>query len=277
MMCLRAMRTVLMRALIDGDILRYEIGFAAETGWRAITENPDAIPPFDYVEAMLLSRIQNITMITDATEVDIYLTEGKTFREDLATLKPYKGTRKDSKPWHFNNLSVYLRDVLNCHVITGLEADDAIAVEHLNSSDTTIICSRDKDLRQVPGWFYSWELGKQPSFGPEEITDPGSLNFSPDSKKLTGTGFAFFCAQMLMGDAVDNIPGLPKCGPVGAYNVLADCQTKEDYINAVETLYLEHYDTAYEDYLLEQGRLCWMTRRLHADGSPVLWEIGMLQ
>jgi hypothetical protein len=31
----------------------------------------------------------------------------------------------------------------------------------------------------------------------------------------------------------------------------------------------------YDDdvYMLEQGRLLWMTRELNKDGSPVLWEI----
>jgi 5'-3' exonuclease len=270
-----------MRALIDGDILRYEIGFAAETGWRAITEDPEAIPPFDYVEDMLLNRVQNIIHLTNADQRTIYLTSGPTFREQIAVTKPYKGTRKDAKPWHFNNLTVYIRDVMNAVVVTHLEADDAMSIEHISDRDT-IICSRDKDLRQVPGWFYSWELGSQPSFGPEEISEVGSLSLlthttpsGNQSTKLTGTGFAFFCAQVLMGDPVDNIPGLPKCGPVGAYEALRECTSKDEYMDVVTALYSDHYKGDHEEHLLEQGRLCWMTRRRHPDGSPVLWELDM--
>jgi 5'-3' exonuclease len=89
---------------------------------------------------------------------------------------------------------------------------------------------------------------------------------------LKATGLAAFYGQILTGDRVDNIPGLDKCGPVAAYNILSHAK---DMFSAVEDEYMEGVDGDYEDLLLEQGRLCWMTRKLHEDGSPVLWEIGM--
>ncbi len=46
---------------------------------------------------------------------------------------------------------------------------------------------------------------------------------------------------------------------------------KEYYVLANDADTLENA----EENLLEQGRLCWMTRRLNEDGSPVLWELGM--
>lgn len=256
--------------LVDGDIIRYEIGFAAETGWRAITENPEAIPPFDYVENLLNERLQIMMNEIGTKEPPIiFFTEGHTFRFDLATSRPYKGTRIEKKPWHYDNLTVYLRDVLRAQVVTHIEADDAISIMHVNHPEETIICSRDKDLRQVPGWFYSWELGYQPAFGPVYIDKAGSLSLSDDGKnKLTGTGLPFFYSQVLTGDRVDNIPGLPGCGPVAAYNMLKD-RGVDEQLDVVRTAYAD------DEYLLEQGRLCWMTRRLNEDGSPELWEIGM--
>ena len=259
--------------LIDGDILRYEVGFAAEAGWKAMTEGEDNIPPFHYVEALLLSRIDRIVQECETKEIpEIFLTEGKTFRYDLAKTKPYKATRKENKPWHYDNLTQYMYGVLNAVRVTGIEADDAIAINHVASPGDTIICSRDKDLRQVPGWCYSWELGRQPSFGPELVTKEGTIRLSDDRKSLKATGLAAFYGQILTGDRVDNIPGLDKCGPVAAYNILSHAK---DMFSAVEDEYMEGVDGDYEDLLLEQGRLCWMTRRLHEDGSPVLWEIGM--
>tara|TARA_Y100000310_G_scaffold323326_1_gene383511 strand:- start:213 stop:1031 length:819 start_codon:yes stop_codon:yes gene_type:complete len=261
--------------LIDADILRYEIGFAAETGWRAIAEEKgwdNVIPPFHYVEKLLLGRLEYIQQMvgTEAPYV-LYLTEGHTFRYDIAKTKPYKGTRKENKPWHYNNLSIYIKDVLGAKVVTGIEADDAISIKHISSKDKTIICSRDKDLRQLPGWFYSWELGRQPSFGPTYITNPGTLELSDDRQKLHATGLAAFYGQVLTGDRVDNIPGLDKCGPVAASHIL----DTDDMLGSVIIEYADTYGTASEKMLLEQGRLCWMTRRLHEDGTPVLWEIGM--
>lgn len=270
-----------MKPLIDGDILRYEIGFACEAGWKEVSDDPEALPPWDYVENTLHMRIDNICAMVAATEKPtIYLTEGRTFRDAIATVKPYKGTRASNKPWHYNNLSVYLRSEYDVKVVDNIEADDAMSIDHIANQDT-IICSRDKDLRQVPGWHYSWELGRQPSFGPIDIPQEGWLDFDEEKKKLTGCGEAFFFAQCLMGDAVDNIPGLPKCGPVKAWNILTNGKGVYDpYGFALPGdlmcgAYQDHYGDEWKERLLEQGRLLWMTRRLNEDGTPVLWEIGM--
>ena len=257
-----------MKPLIDADILRYEVGFGAETGWQTEGE----LPPWPYVEEMLHHRITDICTMVIADESPVlYITEGRTFRFDIAKKKPYKGTRKEHKPWHFNNLTVYFKDVLNCEVVTGIEADDAMAIRHMGPEET-IICSRDKDLKQLPGPYYSWELGRQPSFGPEVITKEGSLVLSEDKKTLSGTGLPFFYAQVLIGDKSDNIPGLPGCGPVKAYEILRDPDLSQ--LEAIEYAYKDQYDADWEEELLEQGRLCWMTRRLNPDGSPELWSIG---
>jgi 5'-3' exonuclease len=279
-----------MKALIDGDILRYELGFASETGWHGITGDDEAVPPFGYVSDLLHARIDSIMEETGSDSYTLFLTEGPTFRFDIAKRKPYKGTRPSNKPWHYQNLTVYMTDVLKAEIITHIEADDALAIAHLDPETETVLCSRDKDLRQVPGRFYSWELGMQPSFGPADITQVGSLSLSDGkTKKLTGTGFAWFCAQVLTGDTVDNIPGLPKCGPVAAYQALyghipdpSELEAGDGYdqyvcnhmIAHVGDLYAEKYGPDWEDELLEQGRLCWMTRRLNPDGTPELWEIG---
>jgi len=142
---------------------------------------------------------------------------------------------------------------------------------------STIICSRDKDLRQVPGWQYSWELGKQPEFGPEMIDKLGYLKFDNQKKKLTGTGLSFFFAQCLMGDSTDNIPGLPGCGPVAAYDDLRINDGAQDMLDVVQHMYCSHYGSYVDGdrELLEQGRLLWMVRRMNDDGSPQLWELGM--
>ena len=268
-----------MKALIDADILRYEIGWGALTGWKAITETED-IPPFDYVEKLLLQRIASIQEVTNSGSYCLYLTEGHTFRYDIAKTKPYKGTRKENKPWHFDNLTAYMQGALECHTVTHIEADDALAIDALQDVENTIICTRDKDLRQVPVNVYSWELGRQPSFGPAIIDKVGSIELIDG--KLKGTGFAFFCAQMLMGDGVDNIPGVPKVGPVKAYEILAPILQMEIYdeikfhlLDEVQYSYQEYYGDEWEERMLEQGQLLWIVRRLNAmDGTPELWERG---
>lgn len=265
-----------MTPLIDADILRYEIGFAAQTGWRAITEGQSDVPPWDYVEQLLHMRIEQIKAAVNADQPPIlYLSKGKSFRFDIARKRPYKGTRKENKPWHYDNLTAYMIS-LGAEVVENLEADDAMAIRMIAYPDDGIICSRDKDLRQVPGWFYSWELGRQPEFGPVRIDDPGTLSISDDGKKLSGTGLSFFYAQVLMGDVIDNIPGVPKLGPRGAHKLLAD-KSAEEMLQNVKLQYQRHYGTFWEEELTEQGRLAWVVRRLNPDGSPELWTIGQTQ
>jgi len=278
-----------VKALIDGDILRYEIGWGALTGWKAITEEEE-VPPFDYVEKLLLQRIASIQEATGSDSYCLYLTEGKTFRYDIAKTKPYKGTRKENKPWHFDNLTAYMEGVLQCKTVSFIEADDALAIDAAFNPEGNVICTRDKDLRQVPGNIYSWELGKQAAFGPTHVSDPGTLELIDG--KLRGTGFAFFCAQMLMGDSVDNIPGVPKIGPVKTYEILFpileqewEMQKVTSLLETVEDVYKEWFDGLdwsdhlgqfdYESYLIEQGQLLWVVRKLNEDGSPIVWERGM--
>lgn len=266
--------------LVDGDILLYEIGFGAETGWRAITNDPEAIPPFNYVEDMLLERLSNISAVvgTDAKPI-IYITDEKpTFRFDLAKTKPYKGTRKGNKPWHYANLKAYMYGCLDANRVEYLEADDMMAIVQTCDPKETIICSRDKDLKQVPGWHYSWELGKQPQFGPEIITKLGTLKLSDDKKKLSGTGLLFFYAQMLTGDTVDNIPGLPRCGPVAAYDIL-NTVSEVELLDRVIYSYQDYYKDEWEAKMIEQGQLCWIVRRFEDDPVagmlPQVWYPGL--
>lgn len=256
-----------MKPLIDADVLVYEAGFAAEAGW-----NSPGFPIFDYVAEMLDSRISNICAMVNATEPPIlYLTGKGNFRESIAKRRQYKN-RVGNKPWHYKNIKAYMQSKYDVVISEGMEADDLIAIEHTKNPGSTIICTRDKDLRSVPGWFYSWELGHQPSFGPEYIEDPGWLRLSDNRKKLSGTGSLFFYAQTLLGDGVDTVPGLPGYGPVKAFETLNGCLDTNEAFKRVLEAYRALYEANAEEELLEQGRLLWMTRELNEDGSAKLWE-----
>lgn len=258
-----------MTPLIDGDILVYEVGSVAEYGW-------DEIPPFTVAESFLISRIDGICSAVGATEPPIiYLTGKDNFRNDIAKRKPYKGNRKDVvKPYHYRNIIVYLKSVYGAIVVEGMEADDAMCIEQtkrLEAKDT-IICTRDKDLRQCPGWHYGWESGKQGEFYPRWVDELGELEKN-EKGKVVGTGLKFFYTQILTGDTVDNIPGCPKIGPVKAYNALADLNTEAELYQTVLDFYLDAYDdeTA-EAEMYEQAQLVWMVRELDPDGNPIMWR-----
>ena len=280
-----------MIPLIDADILRYEIGYASEIGFRLSTGDEEAIPPWDYVEECLMGRVNEICEAVGATKPPVfYISKGESFRDQIALREEYKATRQSKKPHHFKNLTAYMEGPLQAKVAIGIEADDLIAIDHIQNQEDregcafdslgmtkTIICSRDKDLRQIPGWFYSWELGKQPSFGPCEIDKVGELFLDREKKppKLTGTGLAFFFAQCIMGDPVDNVPGLQGYGPVAAFDLLKIHSTPKDMLDEVIRVFQDCYGKQWEAELLEQGQLLWMCRRFNPDGTPELWQIGM--
>lgn len=270
-----------MQPLIDADVLRYEIGYAGEAGWQS-----EGFPPFDYVAELFDNRIANICAITEATLPPIlYLTGKGNFRNEIAVSQKYK-ERPSLKPWHFNNLTAYIKGKYDWIQSEGMEADDLMAIEQTRRNDilegnpfysgptkVSVICTRDKDLRQVPGWHYGWELGLQPQFGPLLVDVFGKLELSPDRKKLSGYGELFFWGQCLTGDKVDTVPGLGGCGPVKAFNILAGSETSTEAFERVLGAYRAIHGDNAETVLLEQGRLLWMTRELNEDGSPVLWKL----
>ncbi|HET8689279.1 MAG TPA: hypothetical protein VFM18_21925 [Methanosarcina sp.] len=266
-----------MQPLLDADVLAYEIGFAAEVGWKSMKEGEVVDPPpFEYVAELLDNRIAEICGKVMATEPPIlYLTGKSNFRDKIAKKIPYKGNRDTQKrPFHYKNLRAYMQVKYRCVVTDGIEADDAMCIEQVSVPrwGETIICTRDKDLRQCPGWHFGWELGNQPQFGPELVEGFGYIKLSSDNKKLTGVGDKFFYAQVLMGDQVDSVPGLPNIGPKKAYELLVNTNTKEEAEKAVVEAYKGAYGDNWREEMLEQAQLVWMVRELDEEGNPVMWE-----
>ncbi len=269
------------RPLIDADVLRYEVG--------SVGEGDDGVPrSFDYVAEVLDGRIREICAAVKATEAPtLYLTGKGNFREEVAVTKPYKGNRKGEKPYHFKHLTDYMFNQYDTIMVEGMEADDAMCIEqgkHLAyRSDSgenymyweeeckTVICTRDKDLRMMPGWHYGWECGAQREFPLTFVDDIGYLELDESKKtpKLKGVGEIFFWAQMLTGDGVDNIPGCPGIGPKKAYLALAGA-TPDEWRPIVEDLYQQKRCS--HEMFVEQAQLLWMVRELNPDGSPKIWH-----
>jgi hypothetical protein len=273
----------LRTALIDADVLRYEVGsvgekFNKETGGLEIRS-------FDFVKEVFDDRIKTITEGANASSATLFLTGDRTthrmasrsgvleeefrpnFREGIAKGKVYKGTRKQDKPFHWINLTAYILSQPDVVVANACEADDIISIEHRQNPNETIICTRDKDLRMVPGWHYGWECGKQPEFGPVEYDALGTIELirSKSGNKIKGGGFKFFGAQLLTGDVVDNIGGLRGVGPVGAAELLSDCTSEREVFDAVKRHYEEVAGDNWKELLTEQCSLLWIIRERNPD------------
>ena len=292
------------KALIDGDLLVHEVAVLGQYYEEADVEKEHLLfRHFNYLEEVLTTRIEEICEAAGCdNEPIIYLTGKNNFRYDVATVKPYKGNRTKEKPVHFNNVKWYLISRYNAIIVDGMEADDALATAQMSdywnlygSKDNTeqhsrvcktVICTRDKDLRQVPGFHYGWEVGNQPEYKLRFVDEIGTLEPTwkegvsaktgkptKSLKKLTGTGLKWFYTQTLTGDTTDNIPGLPGCGNGRALELLEECTTEAEMFKAVLDEYMSKYGEEFEERLLEQARLVWMVRELNEDGSPCMWEI----
>jgi len=289
----------MVQPLIDADVLRYEVGAIGE-----FVENGEKVyRDFDFVRETFDGKIRDICEAVGATKPPLlYLTgdpklneginkrrarEGlnpiefiPNFREALAEGKAYKGTRKGEKPFHYRNLTSHIISNYDTTVSNGCEADDLICIEQYArlADKDTIICTRDKDLRQCPGLHYGWECGKQPEFGPVEYDMLGSIELvrAKSGPKITGGGFAFFAAQMLTGDPVDNIGGLKGMGAIGAYELLQHCDTVEGYLNAVRGAYKARLGDEWGVVAQEQAHLLWMVRERLEDGSLKMFDIKEL-
>lgn len=180
------------------------------------------------------------------------------FRYSVAKTKPYKGNRKDPKPVHYEAVREYLVNKFGTLVVRDEEADDGLGIAQMKNLDQSVIVSIDKDLNMIPGWHYNF-VKKEFQY----------IEFGEAAKN--------FYMQMLTGDAVDNIPGLPGWGPVKAEKWFKEtCGTKLPSVEllheATKKAYITHEAQVRpdlpeaivnraNDYFLEQGRLLWIRRK----------------
>lgn len=279
--------------LSDADILAYELAFSGQ--FYDEEKKELVILPFHVVIDRLEGRVLDIkTALNTRLEPIMYLTGKDNFREAIAKKKGYKANRKDAvKPFHLENTKAYILARFNTYTSKGCEADDLICISQMESlkrtgfnkeTAETVICTRDKDLRQCMGWHYGWECGKQPEFKLQWIDEIGTLeaiykegvtpkgNKSRRFIKLIGSGLKWFYAQVLTGDVVDNIPGLPNFGGAKVYNILDPLTTEEGMLDATIALYRDAYGDSWESEFFEQVHLVWMLRERNDDGSLKWWE-----
>lgn len=236
-------------ALIDADVLRYRIGFAAQKK----DDEGNVIP--EPVENALHSCKLQINSILEALDTDnyiLYLTGKGNFRFDVAKTYPYKGNRVLPKPYHYDNLTDYLINRWNAQVVDGIEADDALGIkgyEAYKNDCQTVICSIDKDLKMIPGWHYNFV--KQ------------ELEFVDEWQ-----GIKWFYTQLLTGDATDNIHGIKGIGPKKAAKALEDCETELELYNVCKQMYEDFFGEEADERLIENGRLLWILREEFQTWEP---------
>ena len=188
----------------------------------------------------------------------------KNYRDWLLAAKPYQGNRiNKEKPMLLEPLRAMLESHFNEHDYIRVfghmdkEADDGI-MQDCYSIPNTVMYSEDKDLCIVPTVRFNHKTGNF-----DRILDRYghiALDYSSSTTKVIGHGTKFFWAQLLMGDAADNVKGLKSfqgklCGAVKAHEILSNCRTESDAANAVFDGY-----RAIGQNILPEAECLWLTR-----------------
>lgn len=180
----------------------------------------------------------------EADEYEIYISGKGNFRDSLPLPSKYKGTRSgNTKPLQLQECRDYLVKKHKAQPVDSMEADDKLAhraYEGFKEGTRNIVISLDKDSYGVESWLYNWTKMNQP----ERIKGLGEIELDSE-KKLRGKGRKWFYAQWAMGDPVDafkpsEIAG-KKFGDVGCYNLLKDCTTDKECVQAVYDQYCKWY------------------------------------
>ncbi len=170
---------------------------------------------------------------TGAGEYELWLSDKRENNFRYKLTNTYKANRTKPLPIHYGAVRQYLEKEWSAQVTPGQEADDALGIRQ---GTDTIICTIDKDLKQVAGLHYNWVRKEF-----DEITEQ--------------QGIAHFYQQLLTGDKVDNI--ISPCYRMGdgtAASLLAYCESEEDMLEVVQG----HYN---DDSLLNlNGDLLWIRK-----------------
>lgn len=233
--------------LIDGDGLAY---YCAGGDDKSPAE----------ARLWLWEKVTSAQRAARAEEVRLLLTADtspKGYRYAIATVKPYQGQRKSHKPKNWQFLRDYMLTADHpwlVEVTDKQEADDLFA-RYAHHDTRYVIMSHDKDMRMIPGLHLTWKE--------HELVD--TTRFFGHRHEDKVYGHKWFWLQMLMGDPVDNIPGLPKyygknIGEKGADKALAGTYDNMGAAAIVFAGYEAHYGEDWRTHVLEQASLLWMRR-----------------
>lgn len=204
--------------LVDADIIAYRCA--------AATENKPFFETVDAIETLMQYIISETVSFQTEGNVKSFLTGSGNFRYALATTYPYKGNRKDvTKPTHLHAAREYLKDEWGAKILSGFEADDAIAMATVGKDpETTVIASVDKDFKTIPCWMFNFS----------KVNEADKWTYSTEHSALM-----YFYEQVLTGDRSDNIVGLKGIGPKKAHKILDGAVDEADMYHRVVKAYEE--------------------------------------
>ena len=282
-----------MKVLVDGDVLAYRcLAAATKTEYHLIDDDNETVgvyaagrdpetgqtgkaradaaaasyplglvsvvkhieePPIQHVGHLINEVLDGIRQVTDQKTLDIYLSSpDKTWRHEI--YPEYKANRPPKPP-----MIEEVRQMLFQHynaVTSEYEADDLISMHaygYTLKNEPWVIVSVDKDFLQIPG------LHLNPFAAEKKIVE-----VTPQEAEFN------LWVQVIAGDSVDNIKGIPGVGVKGAQNWLMD-EEEMDYPESVLFLYEQH-ELGAEDMLLTYKLVKLLQNEFETDSNPDWYE-----
>lgn len=220
-----------MKALVDGDILTYRIGFTTEDeeDWVA--------------RSRLRDTIAGILQLADCEDYQVYITSTDKSNFRYTLYPEYKANRTQPKPKYYDYLRGLLKTEYSAVETFGCEADDLMG---MHQEEDTCILTIDKDLNMIPGWHYNWVKDDKYEVSRSE-------------------SWYNFYTQLLIGDkGTDNIPGCPGIGAVKAAKLLHTDLDEDALYEIVAETYKEQYEKKgldnWEGDMERNASLLWILR-----------------
>lgn len=200
-------------ALLDADYIKYVVPYSKWKHHRATGE-------WLNIEKFIKDWISGwLTYISDPIVFCFSGKSSETFRAFISFEKEYKGNRKNVEdpydyPGKIDDMYQcvdYIQKKFVSLIFKDLEADDIVAA--LQDREHTYIVSKDKDLKQIPGFHYDFEKN----------------NIYEIDNERAIYNLAY---QLMAGDSTDNIKGMPGMGEKRTMAFLEPLKPKQ-YINSV--------------------------------------------
>lgn len=226
-------------ALVDSDTPIFSAALSAEDSesWVATSR--------------LDKTIEGILEATKATDYKLFVSSPNNFRKEL--YPEYKANRTQPPPKWREVCKQHLIEKWGAIEVNSLEADDLCGIYQ---TEDTVICGIDKDLLQIPGRHYSWDIVRK-----GVVVTPAVF------REVTPLqGLQAFYRQMLIGDTSDNIIGIDGIGKVKAANIIDHLETEEEMVEIIQGYYVDQSESVSETpgmlRFYQNADLLWIMRDL---------------
>ncbi|MGE7605180.1 DNA polymerase I [Peribacillus frigoritolerans] len=249
--------------LIDGNSIAYRAFFALP-----LLNNDKGVHTNSvYGFTMMLNRILEEEK---PTHILVAFDAGKTtFRH--ASFKEYKGGRQKTPP-ELSEQFPFIRELLDCfqikrYELENYEADDIIGTLSLQAEKDGFevkVISGDKDLTQLSSPSTTVSITKKGITEIEEYT-PKHIH-----EKYGLSPLQIIDLKGLMGDASDNIPGIPGVGEKTALKLLHQFETVENLLQSIDEVSgqkLKEKIEEHKDLALLSKELATITREVPLEVS----------